>query len=62
MSAGLVVLMFFGGVFLLIVVASVVGARRGTPQVWAADDTDIERARGHITDGSDTGTHMSGPS
>ena len=34
------------GFVVLIVVASVVGARRGTPMAFEPDDVDVERGRG----------------
>ena len=50
MSAGLVIMLVILGTFALIVVSSVIGARRGTPQIGAADDSLIERARGAAPD------------
>jgi hypothetical protein len=46
MSAGVVIMLLVGGTFVLIVLSSVVGARRGSRQFGTADDPAIEHARG----------------
>ena len=47
MSAGVVIMLLVGGVFALIVLSAIVGARRGTRQFGSAEDPAIEQARGH---------------
>ena len=41
----MVVILIVVGIILAVVVASVIGARRGTPMAFEAVDTDTERAR-----------------
>lgn len=50
MSAGLIIGLIVVGTFVVIVVSSVIGARRGTVQIGSADDSLIERGRGAAPD------------
>jgi hypothetical protein len=40
-----IVLLIVVGIFVAVVVASIIGARRGTPPPFAADDFETEKAR-----------------
>lgn len=56
----MIVVAVLAGVFLLIVVGSVIGARRGTSQSFVASDSETDRARIHYEGNGNTG--LGGPS